>query len=1145
MLQNNIFKSFIVIVLITINTLGYSQMVGPWNLDDLYKVPEWEVTELATKDGVKSLLFSSLDYLDNPVQVFAYYSAPEGEMPEGGWPAMVHAHGGGGTAYSQWVTYFNEHGHAAISLDLEGHIPTEDENGAYLASPNPGPSRSGIFNDYEKPFEEQWYYHAIAQVILGHTLIASFPEVNADKIGVSGASWGGTITSTVMGVDNRWAWAVPVYGAGYLDDTDGNQGEKIDGDKATFVNQYYDASVYFDRVDFPALFINGTNDYNFAMPCNQRSAQHVNDGQLRFSLGFGHSNLAPLRLDELFTFANQVSYDGDELPNFDAPTFNANNVASVNVTAEAGLNSAELLYTTNDGYWYEREWLSIPATISGNTITANLPEGTTTFYFTATDSRGLFTTSEYVETDDSSIPSGNPNIAVYGAASQSSTDYDGEASRAIDQNTNGEYTANSVTHTLAEDNAWWQVELVGSHNIDEVVIFNRTDATSKSRLTNFTVYVINSNGETTFSQSFTSYPDPSVTIYAGGADGHIIKIQLDAIDTPLSLAEVEVYEVENTGISVTDVNVTPESASVLVGNTLLLTTTVSPANASDQSVNWRSSNPSVASVDEVSGLVTAHSVGSAIITATTTDSELTDNCTVTVTTSTSVGNDYFKKSYGIFVHYGWGGTEETEYGCQITQYADGSFPQSLDETADNFDVQGFVDDIAAMSPEYLIFTIWHCGMNPLYPSDVMEKWLGSGHSSKRDVMQELLDACEEKGIDVYFYTQPSAGNSMSPESQVLVDFINNSKYTVTYNDFINELYSELTTRYQTQLKGFWFDKGLGFGCVDEERLGKTIKGILPNAVVIKNGFASDAPVTADFGAVEIMSVTANFEGEGYTGANKSDEGTWPAFERSISFVSDRAWFSQPGSIRYTSEMMYKYTVLEAGVNKEGGGVAWALGPYPTTTISWNNNVLSRMASLGEMIDEVGESIKSTIPSASWPTAEGTTINDLDWGIATRSADGDYEYLHVLKAPAGNTLTIAAPADGKEYSSAINLRTGNSCGISQTANKLTITLNANDSWDAVDAVFKLSNDLITSSSDNVFSEHKSAVYLFPNPTKGQFNIVGAEGASYQLFNINGNLHLEGSIESNSQKMSTEGLSSGVYLIKITKDESVSFLKFLLN
>lgn len=421
--------------------------------------------------------------------------------------------------------------------------------------------------------------------------------------------------------------------------------------------------------------------------------------------------------------------------------------------------------------------------------------------------------------------------------------------------------------------------------------------------------------------------------------------------------------------------------------------------------------------------------------------------------------EYAQKSYGIFVHYGWGGTEESEYGCQITQFADGTYPQSIDEAANNFDVQGFVDDVAAMSPEYLIFTAWHCGMNPLYPSAKMEEWLGEGHYSQRDVLQELLDACDAKGIDVYFYIQPSEAHDFSPEEQAAVGYINRNTQTETYNDFINEVIAELTERYKTQFKGYWFDKGLYYRCTDTDRIGETVRAIMPDAVLIANTFAG---TSADFGAVEVMSVTANFEGEGYPGADKSDEETWPAFDRSVSFVSDRAWSSQAGSLRYTSEMMYRYTVLEAGVNEEGGGVAWALGPFPTTTVSWNNNVLSGMTDLGAMIDEVGESIKGTVPSDSWPTAEGTTIKDLDWGIATRSANGDYEYLHVLNAPTGTTLTIDAPDDGRTYTSAVNLRTGNSCEITQTASELTITLNPSDSWDPVDAVIKLSSDPVTTS-----------------------------------------------------------------------------------
>ncbi|MEP1490000.1 MAG: discoidin domain-containing protein [Algibacter sp.] len=131
------------------------------------------------------------------------------------------------------------------------------------------------------------------------------------------------------------------------------------------------------------------------------------------------------------------------------------------------------------------------------------------------------------------------NLATSGTATQSSTAYSGVASRAIDGDTNGDWSNASVTHTNSEANAWWQVDLGADKNIGVINVFNRTNCCS-SRLTNFTVYVINSSGTTTYSKSFTSYPDPSIVINAGDVLGKVIKVQLDDTNS-LSLAELEVY----------------------------------------------------------------------------------------------------------------------------------------------------------------------------------------------------------------------------------------------------------------------------------------------------------------------------------------------------------------------------------------------------------------------------------------------------------------------------------------------------------------------------------------------------------------------------------------------------------------------------
>ena len=87
-------------------------------------------------------------------------------------------------------------------------------------------------------------------------------------------------------------------------------------------------------------------------------------------------------------------------------------------------------------------------------------------------------------------------------------------------------------------------------------------------------------------------------------------------------------------VPVTGVTVAPTSVNLAVGNTQQLTATVAPSNATNKSVTWSSNNNAIATVS-ASGLVTAKSAGTAVITATTADGGKTATCTVTVT-ATSV-----------------------------------------------------------------------------------------------------------------------------------------------------------------------------------------------------------------------------------------------------------------------------------------------------------------------------------------------------------------------------------------------------------------------------------------------------------------------------------------------------------------------------
>ena len=80
---------------------------------------------------------------------------------------------------------------------------------------------------------------------------------------------------------------------------------------------------------------------------------------------------------------------------------------------------------------------------------------------------------------------------------------------------------------------------------------------------------------------------------------------------------------------VTSVNLDKPSASLKVGETVTLTATVKPDDATDKTVTWSTSDASVATVEN--GVVTAKMIGTATITAKAGDKTAT--CAITVTSS--------------------------------------------------------------------------------------------------------------------------------------------------------------------------------------------------------------------------------------------------------------------------------------------------------------------------------------------------------------------------------------------------------------------------------------------------------------------------------------------------------------------------------
>ncbi len=105
------------------------------------------------------------------------------------------------------------------------------------------------------------------------------------------------------------------------------------------------------------------------------------------------------------------------------------------------------------------------------------------------------------------------NIAVKGKARHSANYKSGDASLAIDGNTDGHYyNAQSVTHTNPGNDPWWEVDLGAAQKIEKIVIWNRTDSAEYAkRLSRYQVKLLDDRRSELVSFS-PATPDPSVEI---------------------------------------------------------------------------------------------------------------------------------------------------------------------------------------------------------------------------------------------------------------------------------------------------------------------------------------------------------------------------------------------------------------------------------------------------------------------------------------------------------------------------------------------------------------------------------------------------------------------------------------------------------
>ena len=367
----------------------------PWNMGALKQSPKFNWVRQNGK--VRALMYAGEKYRGNATRVFAYYASPKtlGQSVDNNVPGIVLVHGGGGTAFDNWAMLWAKRGYAAIAMDLAGC----GEERKRLPDGGPDQSHTEKFSAIDEPLENQWAYHAVANVVRGHSLLRSLDGVDVDRTALTGISWGGYLTCIVAGLDDRFKVAMPVYGCGFLrENSVWKSGEfgKMTMLQSDKWHRLWDPSSYIGYAKMPLMFLNGTNDFAYPMDSYAKTCALVRSKKnysIQLNMKHGHIFDFP----EFFIFVDQYILNGTPMPEVARPVVKKNKVSAL-VKSETKLIEAKLYYTSDPHEQNRtRMWKTVDLALNGNLIHGDAPPNNVKVWYVAVrDERKAIASSELI-----------------------------------------------------------------------------------------------------------------------------------------------------------------------------------------------------------------------------------------------------------------------------------------------------------------------------------------------------------------------------------------------------------------------------------------------------------------------------------------------------------------------------------------------------------------------------------------------------------------------------------------------------------------------------------------------------------------------------------------------------------------------------
>lgn len=329
----------------------------------------------------KAIYIKGEPYNDRDTWNFAYVGVPNMQMPDGGFPAIVVLHGGGGCAFHEWVEFWNKKGYVAIAPDLSGQHNGDksfDGKGAPV-NPEGGPKGYRPFQTTIENCKDMWIYHSVCNAINAHNYLREMPQVNKEKVAITGISWGSVVTMMTGGVDDRFKCFAPVYGGGFLFKNPIFLLEAPAPSNEQIWLEDFDPSSYLKRNFKPIMFTSGVDDPAFSIICNSQSWDMARGDKYyswRHVLEHYHRWKDEEQMINVYRFIEKILFDRS-MPIEITYSEYVSNRLSVKVTDSSMANSAIAYYTLSEPNYENQNlvWESVVANKQGCNYSAEIPIG--------------------------------------------------------------------------------------------------------------------------------------------------------------------------------------------------------------------------------------------------------------------------------------------------------------------------------------------------------------------------------------------------------------------------------------------------------------------------------------------------------------------------------------------------------------------------------------------------------------------------------------------------------------------------------------------------------------------------------------------------------------------------------------------------